>query len=105
VRRDRGRPPWRRAVASRTFAVSTPGIYGIENWSGHSANRNSVLPVLGFLATSGAARFIHERVSTLSELEHGVDDWAPRKQHQILLPRPPRVGRRGLGRPARTKSR
>ena len=42
-----------------------------------------MLPVLEFHATSGAARFIHERVSTLSELEHRVDDWAPRKQYQI----------------------
>src|SRR3954470_1895416 len=60
-----------------------PGIYCIENWSGRRANRNSVLPVLEFLETSGAARFIHERVSTLNELEHRLDDWAPRKQHAI----------------------
>lgn len=63
--------------------MGKPGIYCIENWSGRRANRDSVLPVLEFLATSGAARFIHERVSTLSELEHRLDDWAPRKQHAI----------------------
>ena len=59
------------------------GIYCIENWSGRRANRNSVRPVLEFLETSGVARFIYERVSTLDELEHRVDDWAPRKQYPL----------------------
>lgn len=59
------------------------GIYCIENWSGRRAHRNSVRPVLEFLETSGVARFIHERVSTLDELEHRVDDWAPRKQYPL----------------------
>lgn len=59
------------------------GIYCIENWSGRRANRNSVRPVLQFLETSGIARFVHERVSTLGELEHRLDDWAPRKQYPI----------------------
>lgn len=63
--------------------LTVRGIYCIENWSGRRANKNSVLPVLEFLATSGTARFIHERVSTLDELEHRVDDWAPRKQYPV----------------------
>jgi hypothetical protein len=63
--------------------VATRGIYCIENWSGRRANRNSVRPVLEFLGTSGVARFIHERVSTLGELEHRLDDWADRKQYPL----------------------
>lgn len=59
------------------------GIYCIENWSGRRANRNSVRPVLEFLETSGAARFIHERVAKLDELESRLDDWAPRKQYPL----------------------
>ena len=59
------------------------GIYCIENWSGRRANRDSVRPILDFLETSGVARVIHQRVSTLGQLEDAIDDWAPRKQHPL----------------------
>lgn len=59
------------------------GIYCIENWSGRRANKNSVKPVLDFLEASGVARSIHAPVSTLDELQHRIDDWAPRKQYPV----------------------
>jgi hypothetical protein len=59
------------------------GIYCIENWSGRRANRNSVRPLLQFLETSGVARFIHEKVSSVDELQGKIDDWAPRKQYPV----------------------
>lgn len=59
------------------------GIYCIENWSGRRTNRDSVKPVLDYLEAAGEARYIHERVSTLDELEHRLDDWAPRKQYTV----------------------
>ena len=83
--------------------VSTLGIYCIENWSGRRANRNSVEPVLKFLETSGVARSIHERVSTVDELQHRLDDWAPRTQHPLCYlalhgsPESVYVGRQELG--------
>ena len=63
--------------------VARRGIYCIENWSGRLANRDSVRPLLEFLDNSGIARFVHQRVSTLDELEHRLDDWAPRKQYPV----------------------
>jgi hypothetical protein len=63
--------------------MARQGIYCIENWSGRRANRNSVRPMLEFLETSGVARFIYERVSTIGQLEDAIDDWAPRKQHPL----------------------
>jgi len=65
------------------MAVGRLGIYCIENWSGRRANRDSVKPVLEFLETSGAARCMHEPVSNLEELEHRLDDWAPRQQYPL----------------------
>ena len=39
--------------------------------------------MLEFLESSGVARCIYERVSTLGQLEDAIDDWAPRKQHPL----------------------
>lgn len=46
------------------------GIFCIENWSGDLRSQTSVRPLLDFLERSGAARCIHQRVSTPRELRH-----------------------------------
>jgi hypothetical protein len=63
--------------------VSRLGVYCIENWSGRRANRDSVKPLLDYLEVGGVARYVHERVSTAAELEHRLDDWAPRKLYPV----------------------
>lgn len=52
------------------------GIFCIENWTGDLRSPDSVLPLLNFVRESGAARVIHQRVSTPRELHHYIARFA-----------------------------
>ena len=85
--------------------MARQGIYCIENWSGRRANRNSVRPMLEFLESSGVARCIYERVSTLGQLEDAIDDWALAQAAPALLPRASWIARHDLRRSTRDEAR
>ena len=59
------------------------GILCIENWSGHIASQDSVLPLLEFIRRSDGARFIHQRIQTRQELAHYLARFTGMASYQV----------------------
>ncbi len=55
---------------------STGGVFCIESWSARITNRETVRPLLEFIAQDGEVRFIHQRVETAIELQHYLSRFA-----------------------------
>jgi hypothetical protein len=59
------------------------GIFCIENWSGDLRSKYSSNDLLEFLERHGAARTVHQRVSTTRELGHYLSRFADQTTHRV----------------------
>lgn len=62
---------------------STVGIFCIENWAGDLRSRSSVKPLLDFVATEFGVRYIHQRISSLEELDLYMDRWTNLDTYEV----------------------
>jgi len=61
----------------------TGGIFCIENWSGDLRSKDSSTDLLEFLERHGAARTVHQRVSTARELGHYLSRFASQTTYRV----------------------
>ena len=59
------------------------GIFCIENWSKDLRSSGTVGPLLDFMSSSGDARVIHQRVSTVYELTHYLRRFSALRSYQV----------------------
>ena len=59
------------------------GVFCIENWSGDLRSTESVRDLLEFLDRHGAARTVHQRVSTTRELGHYLSRFASQSSYRV----------------------
>jgi len=59
------------------------GIFCIENWSGDLRSKDSSTALLEFLDRHGAARTVHQRVSTTRELGHYLSQFASQTTYRV----------------------